>query len=196
MSASRPSRLASFLVVALLIATALAVAGCGKDDDKGGGPTAPVLTTIPSSWEGVWSVRTIITICNTSSAIADTTITATLCGGTPVSELIGLGEGFCSNAVVRGTETTMSFSCSEAFSEEGCTGTFSLTLNGTVNPTAGTSITTGRLTLDSNPNTSECVDVCLSITQTGTRLPDDPVCPLTVAAPATLGDLLSRWVNR
>jgi hypothetical protein len=184
MRVSRQSLLVTSLPVAVLLAIALiGSTGCSKKSKGGNTPTAPVINAIPAGWEGVWSVRTIVRLCNTSLALLDTTIVDTLCAGTPVNEVVDLSElGLCKGSEVHGNDTSMSFSCNDSFDEGGCTGTFSLTLNGTINPTAGTSATTGRLSVNATPETGECQDVCLDLTQTGTRLGQDPGCPVTAHA--------------
>lgn len=162
--------------LALLVAALGGSLACGSKS-KSNTPLAPILETVPAAWEGIWSVRTIVRVCNTTAAVLDSTIVDTLCAGGTISDVFANDLGFCDGAVVRGDDTRMSFSCSDVFDDPTCPGSFSLTLNSTVNPTNGTAVTTGRIAINFTPDTPSCPDLCLDVTQTATRLnPDPPTC--------------------
>lgn len=169
--------------LALTLAVIASSFGCGGGGgDNSPTPLAPVLDSIPSAWAGVWVTRTIVTVCNTSEALLDTTLTDTLCAGTSVANLLDLGDStFCSDAVLRGDDRSVSYSCSESFVEEGCTGVFKIAVTTTIDAANNTSSTHGTLKLDFTPNSTSCPDLCLAITQSGNRVSGPPAsCPSTL----------------
>lgn len=175
----------------------LAGSGCGKK--SGGGPTTPIIDVVPDAWNGVWSVRTIVRVCNSTVTVLDTTIVNTICAGMSVTEAFGATDlGVCENAEVRGNDTSTSFSCTENFTESGCTGAFSIDMSTTVNPTAGTFVSTGRLSINMTPDTEQCTDLCLDIAQNGTRGSEPAIClePADLLGQALRSPAIARIVSR
>jgi hypothetical protein len=158
----------------VLVVGVIFAMGCGGKDKKGGTPMTPI-TTIPNSWGGVWSVRTQVKICGTTDALFDSTIVDTLCPGGSIGDLADLGgDTLCARSNLTGTATSVSFSCTDTLSFEGCTNrTLSVTYNATVNATAtaGTVTGTGRIQV-STPGDS-CY-FCLDIVQNGNRIGTTP----------------------
>ena len=167
--ASRAFRMAPVVLVVGLVLGA----GCGGGGSKKTVAPQPI-TTIPAGWGGVWSVRTQVGVCNTTSVLFDSTLVDTLCPGTSIGDLIGLGDGLCANASLTGTGNTVSYSCTDTLSVQGCSGTLSVGVTATVNPTAGTSSGSGRIQFTAQPATSGCSDFCIDITQAGTRIAPTP----------------------
>jgi hypothetical protein len=176
--AMRTYKAAALLLV--LVAAAL-VAGC--DDDGGGGPVAPLITQVPESWRGVWSVQLRGVFCNTAIVLLDTTVTQDICPGDSLSLPFDLGGSLCADGSLRATETSIQFTCDGPYQQVGCTGTMAMNLTISIAPAAGTMQGQGQAYVDF----SNCPDLCLDLVITGNRIPGDPTC----AAPKTESPLLA-----
>src|SRR5437867_1167239 len=110
------------LIVGLVVAV-----GCGGGSKGGGGPTAPPITTVPTTWGGVWSVNTQAKLCNTTDVLFDSTLVDTLCPGAPIASMIDVGDTLCAHATVTGTASSATFSCTDTLSLGDCVGTLTVT---------------------------------------------------------------------
>lgn len=181
---SRILRAAPLLLVAGIL-------GCGSD--KKTGPAGPPITTVPSSWKGVWQLHALATLCGTNFLLADTTATENICVGDTIRLPAGLDvSGYCPGGSLSATATSIHFSCSHA-STDSCTGTLSVSLDLGINAAAGTISGTGRVFLDRTPNSIRCQDICVDLAFSGTRLPNqEPTCPPAKAE--WLGEIVPRGV--
>lgn len=188
------------LALPLFLAFGAFLCGCGgggNDDKSGGNVTGPVLDSIPANWAGIWSVQVVAKLCGTTSELLNTTVVDTLCPGAPTSAVAF--DTLCAGAVVHANGNTTTYACTDNVSDGTCSGVMTVNVTTTIDPNAGTSYGTGRITLNIEPNTVECPDVCIDITMTGTRTGAAPTeCPSTtpLLAKALRGRTLVSLVRR
>jgi hypothetical protein len=177
--------------VPLLLAAG--ILACGSD--KKTGPSGPPITTVPTSWKGVWQLHALATLCGTNFILEDTTLTVNLCVGDTIRLPAGLDFGLvCPGGSISATATAIHFSCSHAL-QDSCNGTLAVTLDLGINASAGTISGTGRVNLDRTPNSIQCQDICVNLVFSGTRLPNqEPTCPPAKAE--WLGEIMPRSLWR
>lgn len=175
------SRAPRFVAPLVLLLLGLAF-GCGGGGggSGGGNVTGPVLDSIPASWAGIWSVNVVARICGTSEELLNTTVVDTLCPGAPTSSIAF--DTLCAGATFRAVGNTTTYACTDNVSDGTCSGVMGVNVTTTIDPVAGTSLGTGRIVVNLEPNTAECPDVCLDVTLAGTRVGPAPAQCVTLTA--------------
>jgi hypothetical protein len=153
----------------LVLLTATLAASCGDDS---GGPAAPLVTQVPESWRGVWALHLVAATCDPSIVLLDTTVTGDICPGDSLGLPFDLGDSLCTSGSVVATETSIRFSCTGPYEQGGCTGSASVGLSMSIDPTAGTMSGSGQAYIDSG----NCGDLCVLLRIAGSRVPGEPSC--------------------